>query len=609
MLAPAGNVVSNQMRSTALVSSLATQSPPLIGAEPKLQRSAESSNDRTSSKALLVGSASAVVGLAAAALARSSRRLQRQSQRIPQRGSASPAPSTEDLAGPTNAIEEWLMTLELPTPLKPAVGSSQWASFAASLVQMFVVAGLSALGTLLEQGAPQEFYAQKYPEWSGIILALGFDHMYSCPLFLVLLVWLAASLIACTGTTQIPLAKKAQKLNFRSSSRMKLRGNFLVRVNCPFAKEEEEAASSADAAEEQAPSPEAQRRLQDIRAEMLRRGFVVRVDDENSPKELAGARGLVGKFAPMVVHLALLLCLAGNTVGLVFGASSEIMIGDGGYADMGKVLDAGRRAKGPLYDFLSPTKGLMDATNVKVEDFRIDYRDDGEIEQYYSKLVLEDARSQEQLYSDQIFVNKPLRYGGATIYQADWSIDRLQVYVNGVALVVPCKQVPGDSRSWGAFLPIELVQAKDPSKVQKISRPREGIVFVMSNMRNVQVYGSDGNLAGVLRSPNAKDVEKMAGMPLQFGEEITVEGSTKLRLDKIVGATGLIVKNDPGVPLVYLGYALLMPATLLSILPFGQVWAAVNKDDPNQVLVSGRSNRNQVAFEEEMQAMVLAATS
>lgn len=31
------------------------------------------------------------------------------------------------------------------------------------------------------------------------------------------------------------------------------------------------------------------------------------------------------------------------------------------------------------------------------------------------------------------------------------------------------------------------------------------------------------------------------------------------------------VKNDPGVPLVYAGYALLMPATLLSVLPFVQV--------------------------------------
>ena len=42
------------------------------------------------------------------------------------------------------------------------------------------------------------------------------------------------------------------------------------------------------------------------------------------------------------------------------------MIEDGGRADLGRVLEAGRRAKGPLYDFLSPTKGLL---SIYLENF------------------------------------------------------------------------------------------------------------------------------------------------------------------------------------------------------------------------------------------------
>jgi len=494
----------------------------------------------------------------------------------------------------------------LPTPLKPVLGSSAWASFAAALAQMFVVAGLSALGTLLEQGEPPEFYARQYPDTSGIILTLGFDHMYSCPLFLGLLIWLAASLAACTATTQLPLAKRAQKIGFRSASSMKRRGSFLMRVNCPLA------AGEAEAANTEAPlGSTAESRLRKIQAELTRRGFVVRADDDANPTQVAASRGLVGKFAPMVVHLALLLSLAGNAVGLIFGASSEVMIGDGGFADIGQVLDAGRRAKGPLYDFFSPTKGLMDRTTVKVEDFRIEYKDDGTVDQFFSKLKIEDARNNQILYSDEIYVNKPMRYGGATFYQADWGIDRLQMYLNGQPLVVPCKQLPpaDGERSWAAFLPLELVKAKDPSSVKTVKNPQEGIVLVIGNMRNVQVYGSDKNLAGVLRSPDTKVEKKMEGMPIQFGEEITVEGGSTLRLNKILGSTGLIVKNDPGVPLVYAGYALLMPATLLSVLPFGQVWASINKDDPQQILLSGKANRNQIAFEDEMQAAVLSIAS
>lgn len=262
-----------------------------------------------------------------------------------------------DSETPSNAIEEWLLSLDLPTPLKPVLGSGAWASFAASLVQMFVVAGLSALGTLIEQGESPAFYAQKYPESSGILLMLGFDHMYSCPLFLGLLAWLAASLIACTGTTQLPLAKRAQRFTFHSSAAMKRRGTFLMRMNCPALPDQEVPASA--------------QRLQQLRAELKDKGFIVRADDEANPTQLAASRGLLGKFAPMAVHLALLLTLLGNTVGLVFGSSSEVMVGDGGYADIGKVLDAGRRIKGPLA-VLSPNKGLLDSVFVRVDDFRIE---------------------------------------------------------------------------------------------------------------------------------------------------------------------------------------------------------------------------------------------
>jgi len=349
-------------------------------------------------------------------------------------------------------------------------------------------------------------------------------------------------------------------------------------------------------------------RFQSLRAALCQRGFAVRVDDEASPSRLAASRGMVGRIAPMFVHVALLLCLAGGAAGILFGASSEVLIKDGGIADMGKVLDQGRRAKGPLYDLLNPFRGLLQGTQVRVNDFRIEYRENGDIEQFYSRLVLEDGKTKERLLNDEIFVNKPLRYGGATVYQADWALDRLQLYVNGVQVVVPLKQLPEEvgGRAWAAFLPREFVAAKDPSSIKKISNPNDGIVLVCENMRNVQVYSSNKNLAGILRSPDAKVDKKMEGMPVQFGEAITVEGS-ELRLNKIVGSTGLIVKSDPGVPLVYLGFALLMPATLLSVLPFVQVWAAVGKgEETEQLFISGKANRNQPAFEDEMKAMILS---
>lgn len=68
-------------------------------------------------------------------------------------------------------------------------------------------------GTIIEQGEAPDFYFQKYPEDDPVfgfftwrwILALGFDHMFSSPVFLGVLALLGASLMACTYTTQLPL--------------------------------------------------------------------------------------------------------------------------------------------------------------------------------------------------------------------------------------------------------------------------------------------------------------------------------------------------------------------------------------------------------------------
>jgi cytochrome c biogenesis protein len=42
-------------------------------------------------------------------------------------------------------------------------------------------------------------------------------------------------------------------------------------------------------------------------------------------------------------------------------------------------------------------------------------------------------------------------------------------------------------------------------------------------------------------------------------------------LEDIVGSTGLEIKNDPGVPLVYAGFGALMITTLISYVSHSQV--------------------------------------
>lgn len=92
-------------------------------------------------------------------------------------------------------------------------------------------------GTFIDQGQTPEFYFQNYPEdhpvlgfftWRWIFF-LGFDHMFSSPIFLGMLALLGASLMACTYTTQIPLIKVSRRFGCQFSVFIMLGlGNFLI---------------------------------------------------------------------------------------------------------------------------------------------------------------------------------------------------------------------------------------------------------------------------------------------------------------------------------------------------------------------------------------------
>lgn len=84
-----------------------------------------------------------------------------------------------------------------------------------------VLNAFHSVGTVIDQGEAPDFYFQKYSEENPIlgfftwrwVLTLGFDHMFSSPIFLGMLALLAASLMACTYTTQIPIIKVARRFD------------------------------------------------------------------------------------------------------------------------------------------------------------------------------------------------------------------------------------------------------------------------------------------------------------------------------------------------------------------------------------------------------------
>ena len=57
---------------------------------------------------------------------------------------------------------------------------------------------------------------------------------------------------------------------------------------------------------------------------------------------------------------------------------------------------------------------------------------------------------------------------------------------------------------------------------------------------------------------------------------------------EIIPETGLQIKADPGIPLIYLGFGTLMISTLVSYLSYTQFWLY---KEAKKVFVGGETNR------------------
>jgi len=80
------------------------------------------------------------------------------------------------------------------------------------------------------------------------------------------------------------------------------------------------------------------------------------------------------------------------------------------------------------------------------------------------------------------------------------------------------------------------------------------------------------------------------------GEAVEVSG-LPLRVAGVLPASGILLKRDPGVPLVYTGFAVALLGGGLSLIATRQIWAVA---EAGRLHVAGLCNRNLTAFASEL---------
>ena len=273
---------------------------------------------------------------------------------------------------------------------------------------------------------------------------------------------------------------------------------------------------------------------------------------------LAARKGLLGKVGPLLVHAGMVVLMLGGAWGAVAGQRAE------------QYLAPGRSLE------LMDSRGSSKLT-LALDNFSIQRDPAGRPEQFTSQLrILEgDGSDGSLLKQAEISVNHPLRFQGVTLYQADWALAAISLQLGRSPLLqLPLQSFPQlGEQVWGLVLPTR------PDGSEPV------LLSLGSEQGPVEVYGADGSPLGQI-SPGGEALE-VKGLPI--------------RVASVLPASGILLKRDPGVPLVYAGFAIALAGGGLSLVATRQLWAIAEEGPgPGQLHVAGLSNRNLTGFAAEL---------
>ena len=291
--------------------------------------------------------------------------------------------------------------------------------------------------------------------------------------------------------------------------------------------------------------------LEKIKINLKKQGWNMKETDGR----IAARQGVIGRLGPILIHLGMILLMIGATYGSLNGKTIE------------KFLAPGRSI-----DLLNNNeeKGLT----IELQKFQIERDPQGRAEQYKSIVNVIEPNGNNQ--SKEISVNYPLRYKGLTLYQADWSLAAITIQIdNSPKLQIPIEPISElGEQVWGTVIPTN----KDGEN--------QILLTVDSELGPVNIYDNDGTLL----------------TKLSINKEEKVKGAL-INIINIIPSSGLLLKHDPGVPLVYLSFAIILIGGSLSIISTKKIWV-LHENEKSMIYIGGLSNRNLSGLSKELPNLI-----
>lgn len=387
-----------------------------------------------------------------------------------------------------------------------------------AIVLIILVILASVVGTLIPQDRGPADYVARYGSLAGVMTRLGLTHLYRSAWYLALLLFLAVNIVVCSVERLGGKWRRATRpeIRFDGASLQAQGDGERVRVAGP-----------------------AERAAEAARAELRRMGYRVREEAADKAVRLLGRKRTWGLFGSDVVHLGLIVILAG---GLLSGL-------------------AGRREYLPLFEGRS-AEPLHAGFSVRLDRFETEMYPRGGIKAWKSTVTVVDQGR--DVLTRTIQVNHPLAYRGVNLYQSsygwDWTSPSLEVWVR--------------KKSDAAFLARKSLRPGDKDALEpgvEVSLERFVPDFVIGPDREVETRSEQPN------NPAALISITRAGEPLFSGwvfanypdfdgmHSGTDSGFTvELKGARAPEYSVLEAARDPGAGLIWVGCALVMAGLFLA---------------------------------------------
>ena len=413
------------------------------------------------------------------------------------------------------------------------------ANLKVAIALLLLIALFSILGTVIEQGQTLDFYRENYPEHPALFGFLSYKIILAIGLDHVYGSWWFLTLLILFGTSLTACTFNRQLPILKASKRWFYYTKPQSFTKLPLATE--------------IVGGNLTHLAQSLQAKNYK---VYQADDR-----LYARKGLIGRIGPIVVHASMLLVLIGSIWGSLTGFIAQEMIPSGDTFTVRNITEAGAWSASQVPKDWS----------VRVNRFWIDYTPKGNIDQFYSDLSVLDKDGKE-VDRQTIHVNKPLKYKGVSFYQANWDIHAIKFTLNNSPILqLPVSKLEsqnGGRQVWGTWIPTK----PDLSA---------GVTLITPDLQGTfLIYDEKGNLLTTVRTNGSAEVNGVT-----------------FTLKEAIGSTGLQIKADPGIPIVYAGFGLLMLGVVMSYISHSQVWALQVGD---RLYVGGKTNRAQVSFESEL---------